>query len=252
MFFESHAHYDDALYDEDRGRLLAELKENGVDDVVNIGADIKSSEKSLRLAQKYNFIYAAVGVHPHEAKTLNEDNFSQLEAMCERKKCVAVGEIGLDYHYDNSPRDVQRFWFERQLELAYKINKPVVIHSRDAAEETFEIIRNKSVRRGVIHCYSGALKMAQEYVDMGFYLGIGGVVTFPKTKKLREVVEHIPLTKLLIETDCPYLAPVPHRGERNESKFLHFIAAKIAEIRQTTIENVAELTRISAKELFSV
>lgn len=251
MYFESHAHYDDERFDEDRYELIDNLRnEYGVHNIINIGADIPSSERSIALADKYDFIYAAVGVHPHEADSLNEDNFKHLKELICHKKVVALGEIGLDYYYDNSPRDIQRFWFKRQLELAGEADLPVVIHCRDASQECFDIIRESKVRKGVIHCYSGSPEMAVDYVKMGFKIGVGGVVTFKNSKKLVETVEKIPMENILIETDSPYLAPVPVRGTRNDSSNLKYVVQKIAEIKKMPPEEVANITSNNAVELF--
>ena len=252
MYFESHAHYDDTCFDTDREELLASFQENGVDYVINVGADIPASRASVKLAEDYGFIYAAVGVHPHSADTLNEDGFKALEKLCGMPKVAALGEIGLDYYYDNSPRDSQRYWFKRQLELAGGLNLPVIIHSREAAAETFSIIENSGVRRGVIHCYSGSAPMALEYTKMGFYIGVGGVITFDNTRKLKEAVEAIPMENILLETDSPYLAPVPYRGGRNNSNYLTFIAAKIAEIKGISLQDAANTTFSNAIKVFNI
>ena len=252
MYFDSHAHYDETCYDADREALFASFKENGVDYAVNVGADLPSSVASINLAESHCFIYAAVGVHPHSAATLDEEGLCALERLCGNRKVVALGEIGLDFHYDNSPRDTQRYWFQRQLDLADRLKLPVIIHSRDASAETFDIIANSNVRQGIIHCYSGSAPMALEYVKMGFYIGVGGVITFEKTKKLREAVEAIPPGSIVLETDSPYLAPVPHRGQRNNSNYLEFVAAKIAEIKGMTLQNVADMTFSNAIRVFNI
>ena len=251
MYFESHAHYDDKRFREDREELLSTLlPASGVDTVINIGCDVKSSEMSIRLAEKYPYVYASVGVHPHEVGEMSSQTIEKLRNLSTHPKAVAIGEIGLDYYYDFNPRELQRFWFRQQLRLAEEVKMPVVIHSRDAAQETFEIIESSAVRRGVIHCYSGALPMAQDYVDMGFHIGIGGVVTFSNSKKLVEVAEGIPMEKILIETDSPYLAPNPNRGKRNDSRNLKYIVEKIAEIKGILPEIVAETAARNAKSLF--
>lgn len=251
MYFESHAHYDDKRFDEDREELLSTLlPASGVDTVVNIGCDVKSSEMSIRLAEKYPYVYASVGVHPHEVGGVNSQTIETLKRLSAHPKAVAIGEIGLDYYYDFNPRELQRFWFRQQLRLAEEVNMPVVIHSRDAAQETFEIIEASAVRKGVIHCYSGALPMAREYVDMGFTIGVGGVVTFSNAKKLLEVVEGIPMERILIETDSPYLAPNPNRGKRNDSRNLKYVVEKIAEVKGISSERVAEMSARNAKNLF--
>lgn len=250
MYFESHAHFDDRRFKDDREELLELLPSCGIDYVVNVGCDVKSSKQSIRLADRYDYIYAAVGIHPHELYNMSSQIIEELRRLSEHKKVVAIGEIGLDYYYDRHPRELQQFWFRQQLRLAESVNKPVIIHSRDASQETFDIMASSNVRRGVIHCYSGAAPMAVDYAKMGFYIGIGGVVTFPNAKKLIEVVEAIPLEKILIETDSPYLSPAPNRGKRNDSRNLEFIVKKIAEIKKTTPENVAEITGKSAQNLF--
>lgn len=250
MYFESHAHYDDRRFREDREELLTLLPSCGIDYVVNIGCDVKSSKQSIRLTEKYDYFYATVGIHPHELYDMSSQTIAELRRLSAHKKVVAIGEIGLDYYYDTHPRELQQFWFRQQLRLAEEVQKPVVIHSRDASQETFDIIKSSSVRQGVIHCYSGAWQMAMDYVDMGFYIGVGGVVTFSNAKKLVEVVEHVPLEKILIETDSPYLAPNPNRGKRNDSRNLEYIVNKIAEIKNLSLENVAKVTQDNAKSLF--
>ena len=252
MYFDSHAHYDDRKFKDDRETLLKELlPASGVDHIVNIGCDVKSSENSIRLAEKYDYIYAAVGVHPSELYDMSSQTIDRLRKMTAHPKVVAIGEIGLDYHYDDGfPKEVQKFWFRQQLRLAEEVNKPVIIHSRDASQDTFEIISSTNVRNGVIHCYSGALPMAKDYVKMGFYIGIGGVVTYSNAKKLEEVAENIPLEHILIETDCPYLAPTPNRGKRNDSSNLKYVVEKLAELKHTTPEEVARITKENALKMY--
>ncbi|MDR1663370.1 MAG: TatD family hydrolase [Clostridiales bacterium] len=249
-YFDSHAHYDDERFDNDRATLLAALPSLGVCGVVNAGANLNSSRASVTLAEAFSHVYAAAGVHPHDAETLDEGNFAELEKLFSHEKIVAVGEIGLDFYYDRSPRDTQRFWFKRQLALALKWGLPVLIHSREAAAEVFEIIQNSGVRKGVIHSYSGSAETAREYVKMGFYIGVGGVVTFDKTKKLPEVVRQVPLENILIETDAPYMTPAPHRGKRNDSSYLKYIVEAIAAIKNVTPEEVAAVTKENAEKLF--
>ena len=250
-YFESHAHYDDKRFREDREELLRELlPASGVSHVINLGGDVKSSETSVRMADKYDYIYAAVGVHPHELYDMSSQTIDKLRKLSEHKKVVAIGEIGLDYYYDTHPREFQRFWFIQQLRLAEETGLPVVIPSREASQDTFDIIERSKVRRGSIHCYSGSAEMAKEYVKMGFHIGVGGVVTFSNAKKLVEVVEAIPLESILIETDCPYLSPVPNRGKRNDSRNLKYVVDKIAEIKGVTPEKVAEITKNNAMTLF--
>lgn len=250
MYFESHAHYDDRRFDKDREELLKLLPSSGIDYVINVGADMASSKNSIDLAEKYTYFYAAVGVHPHEVKLMTEKDILVLEEMTNHKKTVAIGEIGLDYYYDNSPRPLQRIWFQKQLELAEKIDLPVIIHSREASQECFQMIQQSNVRKGVIHCYSGSAQMALDYVKMGFLIGIGGVLTYKNAVKLLEVVKEIPLKSLLIETDSPYLSPAPKRGERNDSKNLIFIVNKMAEIKGISASEIANVTKQNAENLF--
>ena len=252
MIFESHAHYDDERFDRDRDELLASLPDAGIGYVVNAGIDLRSSEYGIALADRYDFFYTAVGVHPHEAKALTEEAFGEIKALTEHKKVVAIGEIGLDFYYDNSPRNIQRYWFKRQLMLAAEVDLPVIIHSREAAAECFSTIKASPVRRGVIHCYSGSLEMAREYVKLGFYIGIGGVVTYKNSRVLKEVAKEIPLDRILLETDCPYLSPEPMRGRRNDSRNLTYIAKEISDIRQIEVSELEEITKNNGKTLFSV
>lgn len=250
MYFDSHAHYDDSRFNSDRAKLLKLLPVHGIDYVVNSACDMKSSKTGISLAEKYDYIYAAVGIHPHEAENMVNGDINALRQLSQHKKVVAIGEIGLDYYYDNSPRDIQRQCFIKQLALAKELDMPVIIHSRDAAQECFDIIRESGVHKGVIHCYSGSVEMAIDYIKMGFYIGIGGVVTFKNSKKTLEVVEKIPLEKILIETDAPYLSPIPNRGERNDSQNLLYITEKIAETREISHLEVANVTKKSAEKLF--
>lgn len=250
MYFESHAHYDDERFDADRDELLGLLPKEGIDFVVNAGADIKSSEAGIAFSEKYDYFYAAVGVHPHEAKSLSEEGFMRLKELSKHKKVVAIGEIGLDFYYDNSPRDIQRKWFKAQLELAKEENLPVIIHSREAAAECFDMIKESGVRQGVIHCYSGSPEMAADYVKMGFYIGIGGVITYKNAKKLLETAKAIPISRILLETDCPYLSPAQKRGERNDSRNLKFVVAKLSELLEKDPSEIAKITSENARKLF--
>lgn len=254
MIFETHAHYDDEAFDEDRNILLSSMRENEIEYVVNVGASLKSTAASIELARNYPFIYAAAGVHPSETGELDEEGFAWLKEQCLLEKVVAVGEIGLDYYWDEPAHEVQKFWFERQLDLAREIKKPVIIHSRDAAKDTFDIMAAKNAGEigGVVHCYSYSAEMAVEYVKMGFYIGIGGVVTFKNGKKMKEVVEALPMERILLETDSPYLAPEPNRGKRNSSLNLVYIAQKIAEIKGIAYEEVVEITLRNAKCMYQL
>ncbi len=254
MIFETHAHYDDNAFDEDRDELLAQMPQNNIEYIVNVGASLKSTAKSIELSKKYPYIYAAAGVHPSDTDELNEKSFEWLVEQCKYEKVVAVGEIGLDYYWDEPDRKIQKKWFERQLDLAIEINKPVIIHSRDAAKDTYDILVKKNAAQtgGVIHCYSYSADMAIEYIKMGFYIGVGGVVTFKNGKKLKETVEAIPLEKIVLETDCPYLAPEPNRGKRNSSLNLSYIAREIANIKNLEYEEVIEATSNNAKRLYKL
>ena len=247
---DTHAHYDNKRFNKDRDDIIAALPEKGVERVINVGCDMKTSKESLKLAEKYPFVYATVGVHPHYANTLSEEHLPILESLCESKKVVAFGEIGLDFFHNFSPPYTQRYWFKAQLELASKLGLPIVIHSRDAHDETFAFVEASGVRSGVVHAFSGDASLAFEYVDLGFHVGIGGVITFGKTDTLKKAVAEIPLERVLLETDCPYLAPAPHRGQRNESSYLTFVAEEIAKIKGITMEEVCAITTENAKRLF--
>lgn len=253
MLFDSHAHLNDERFDEDREELINSLKAKGVDLVLNPGACIETSKSSVELANKYDFIYAAVGVHPHDVGEMTEDDIETLRKLAlENEKVKAIGEIGLDYYYDNSPREIQKKWFKRQIELANELKLPIIIHDRDAHGDTFEIIKNtKSPEIGcVLHCYSGNVELAKEYVKMGCYISIPGTVTFKNNKKTREVAKEIPLEYLLIETDSPYMAPEPHRGKRNDPSLVQFVADKIAQEKGISYEQVCEATKENAKRFF--
>ncbi len=252
MFFDTHAHYDDEDFDADRDAVIASLGENGVSLVVNASSDLPSSKASVSLSEKYPFIYAAVGIHPHEASSLNESTLSEIRSLTARDKVVAIGEIGLDYFYDHSPREIQKAAFRLQMQLANELDLPVVIHDRDAHEDCMKIIRDFPGIRGVFHCYSGSLEMAKELIKLGWYLSFTGAVTFKNAKKAPEVVAYVPEDRLMIETDCPYLAPVPMRGKRNDSINLKYIAQCIAEIRGTTLEHIASVTMENGKRFFEI
>ncbi len=253
MIFETHAHYDDEQFDTDRETLLASMPEQGVGTIVNVSATYESCERVVELVKRYSFMYAAVGIHPDEVGSLNEERFQQMKELCKQEKVVAVGEIGLDYYWDNESHDVQKEWFVRQLDLARELNLPVLIHSREAAADTMEIMKEHGQGlRGVIHCYSYSKEQAKEYVKMGYYIGVGGVVTFKNARKLKETVEEIPLTSIVLETDCPYLAPVPFRGKRNNSSYIKYVAEEIAEIKGISYEAVVEQTEKNARDLYNL
>ena len=250
MIIDTHAHYDDEQFDEDRGEILGKMQDAGIGMIMDAGSTILSWDKIVKLTEEYPFVYGAIGVHPDEVGNLDETQFARMERLLDKEKIKAVGEIGLDYYYDTHPKELQRFWFRQQLRLAEETNLPVIIHSRDASQETFDIIKASSVRRGSIHCYSGSAQMALDYVKMGFSIGVGGVVTFSNAKKLVETVAAIPMESILIETDCPYLAPNPNRGKRNDSTNLKYVVEKIAEIKNLPPETVAEISEKNAKSLF--
>ena len=253
MIFDTHAHYDDEQFDEDRDELLKSMQDLGVGTIVDVSATYESCEKVLALAGKYPHVYAAIGVHPDEVGELNEDKIQHMKELCCNKKVVAVGEIGLDYYWDKENHDLQKEWFIRQLDLARKKEKPVIIHSREAAADTMEIMKEyASGLRGVIHCYSYSAEMAKEYVKMGYYIGIGGVVTFKNAKKLKQVVQEIPLESIVLETDCPYLAPVPYRGKRNSSLYLPYVAEEIAALKGAAAEDVVLQTEENARKLYGL
>ena len=253
--FDTHAHYDDDAFNEDREQLLAALPEQGIARVVDVGASLASCRKVLELMEQYDYIYGAIGVHPSETAELNEETYSWLKEQCQKEKCLAVGEIGLDYYWDKEPeiQAKQRYWFVRQLALAQQAALPVIIHSRDAAEDTMKIMEKacEDGIKGVIHCYSYSPEMAQEYVKMGYFIGVGGVVTFKNARKLVQTVEEIPLSAIVLETDCPYMAPEPHRGTRNDSRNIPYVIEKIAKIKGISAEEVEETTRENAFALFS-
>ena len=252
--FDTHAHYDDEAFDPDREDLLKSLPGSGIEYVVNVGASIDTTRSTLELSCKYDFIYAAVGVHPSDIADLNEKTFSWLKDQTGEPKVLAVGEIGLDYYWDKEPevQAAQQVWFKRQLDLAGEAGLPVIIHSRDAAKDTFDIMKEMDAGSigGVVHCYSYSPELAAEYVKMGFFIGVGGVVTFPKAKKLKETVAAIPMDNIVIETDCPYLAPTPYRGKRNSSLNLPLVVAEIASIKGISEEEVADITFANAKRLY--
>ena len=250
--FDTHSHYDDSKFNPDREELLDNLQSQGVSLVVSCGCDIDSTQFNFDLAQKYDYIYFAAGLHPENLKGANLDDLKIIEKFAKNEKCVAIGEIGLDYYWDKEGHDLQKHWFIRQLDLAREMNKPVMIHSREAAADTMEIMKEHGKGlKGVIHCYSYSLEMAREYVKMGYFIGVGGVVTFKNAKKLVKTVETIPLSSIVLETDCPYMAPEPHRGTRNDSRNIPYVIAKIAEIKGVSVEEVEQTTRENAFALFT-
>ena len=254
MIFETHAHYDDEAFDTDRDELLSSMNENGIGIIVNATSSKKTVEQSLELCKKYPFIYTTIGVHPSDCDEMDEDELLWLKEQCSYDKAVAVGEIGLDYHYDEPPKDVQKKWFEAQLQMAREVKLPVIIHSRDAAKDTLDIMKSMKAEEigGDIHCFSYSVEIAREYLNMGFFIGVGGVITFKNGRKLREVVEYAPIEQIVIETDSPYLAPEPYRGKRNSSLYLPYVVEKIAEIKGLTPDEVMNITTSNAKRLYKM
>ncbi|SHH77108.1 TatD DNase family protein [Sporobacter termitidis DSM 10068] len=252
MLFDTHAHYDDEQFDGDRDALLSSMNENGVALIMNAASSLASSRAALALADKYPFIYAAVGVHPHDAKDMDGDTLPALEALLRHPKAVAVGEIGLDYHYDLSPRDVQQRRFQEQLALAESVGLPVVIHEREAARDVLDILGRFPRVTGVFHCFSGSWETAKLLLDKGWYLSFTGVITFKNARKSHEVIVNMPRDRLMIETDCPYLAPEPVRGRRNSSLNLKYTAAKAAELLGISAEETAALTTANGKRFFGI
>lgn len=252
MLFDTHAHYDDEAFEEDRDELLSGLRAAGIGTVVNVGSNIASTKTTLALAERYPFIYASVGVHPGDSAELDEESVRWLEEMCTRPKVVAVGEIGLDYHWDEPERELQKHWFRQQIRLARRTGLSIIVHSRDAAKDTLDIIKEENAAEtgGVIHCFSYGVEIAREYLDMGFYLGVGGVLTFKNAKKLKEVVAYMPMDRLLLETDCPYMAPVPHRGERNSSLYLPLVARAVSEVKGIPEAEVIAVTEANARRMY--
>ena len=253
MIIDTHAHYDDEQFDTDRDELLKSMEAGGIGLIVNAGSTIDSWKKIVELTEGYSFMYGAIGIHPDEVGDMDDEQFSRMSDLLELDKIVAVGEIGLDYYWDKEEHDLQKEWFIRQLGLAREKDMPVIIHSRDAAADTFEMMKQHGAgMKAVIHCYSYSAEMAREYVKMGYYIGVGGVVTFKNAKKLKQVVEEIPLASIVLETDCPYLAPVPYRGKRNTSLYLPYVAEQVAELKGITVEDVIRQTEKNSRELYGL
>lgn len=254
MIFDTHTHYDHEAFDEDREALFALFADAGIGRVVNIGASLESTKRTLELTERYPLVYGAVGVHPSESGELKEEDMAWLEGLLGREKVVAVGEIGLDVYWKEPEVSLQKHWFIRQLDLARRHRLPVVIHSRDAAKDTLDIMKAEKAgdMGGVIHCFSYSREMAREYLNMGFYLGIGGVSTFQNARHLKEVITYAPLERLVLETDCPYLAPTPHRGKRNSSLYLPLVVQAVAEIKGLTREQVEDKTWENGMALFGM
>lgn len=254
MIFETHAHYEDEAFDIDREELLDNLPKEGIGYVVDICSDVSSVDRVLSLAERYPYIYAAVGIHPEAAKELSEERFSWLKEKAQHPKNLAIGEIGLDYYWDTTAPNTQKRWFEQQIELARELKLPLVVHSRDAARDTYEMLKSAGSEElgAIIHCFSHGVEQARQYLNMGFYLGIGGVLTFNNARKLKEVVAYAPLEQLVLETDCPYLAPVPYRGKRNDSRYLTYVAKEIANLKQIDYDAVVKATSENAKCFYRI
>ena len=253
MLFDSHAHIDDNRFDADRAETIDRAAASGVTGIINIGADMASSARSVELASQYPGIYAAVGIHPHDAKAAAEADYEQLAKWAAQPKVVAIGETGLDYYYDWSPRDVQQAVFIKHIDLARQLGKPLIIHDRDAHGDLMTIVRKEARSlTGVFHCFSGSLEMAREVIKLGFYVSIAGPVTFDKSMKLKEIAAAVPLEKLLVETDSPYLTPHPWRGRRNEPAHVRLVAEEVARLRQLPLEAVAEATTANVRRLFGI
>lgn len=253
MFFDTHAHYTDEAFNEDSASLLKAVHASGVELIVNAGNDEKTSLASMALAEEYDFVYAAVGWHPEDAVSFDPDASPELiKSWCNNKKVVAIGEIGLDYYYDEIPKDVQKAVFVRQMELARELRLPVVIHDREAHGDCLEIVKSFPEVTGAFHCYSGSADMAKELLKLGWYLGFTGVVTFKNARKTIETLEICPLERILIETDCPYLAPVPNRGHRNDSRNLEFTARKIAEVKGVSETEIARISLENGKRMYGI
>lgn len=259
MIFDTHAHYDDEAFDIDREQLIDSLDKNNVEAAVNVAANMEGCRNTLKLIREYPNLYGALGVHPSDVSELTDKDIQWIrEEAVENSvknggKIVAIGEIGLDYHYDEPEKEIQKKWFIKQLELAKEIDFPVIIHSRDASKDSFDILEGyRGQIRGIVHCYSYSVETAREYEKMGYYFGIGGVLTFKNAKKLIETVEYLPVDRIVLETDAPYLAPVPHRGERNDSTMIKYVVKKISELKNIPEEEVIRITTENAKKVYGI
>ena len=250
MLFDTHAHMNDPAFDQDREQVLLGLKDKGVELVMNIGCSLKSSRDCIAMAEKYPFVYATVGSHPDSADEVNEDVIGQYRQMAQHERVLAIGEIGLDYHYEDIPREIQKKAFRMQMELAKELNMPVVIHEREAHDDGMRIVKEFKGVTGVFHCYSGSAEMARQLVDMGWYIGFTGVLTFKNARKAVETAQRIPLERIVLETDCPFMAPEPFRGKRCDPGYLYRMAERLAEIRGISVEEVHAVTMENAKRLY--
>ena len=251
--FDTHAHYDDRAFSEDKEELLVNMNQEGVAYIVNAACSMHSSKAITEWVKQYDFLYGTVGVHPDDVENLTDADMEEIEQLSAGDKIVAIGEIGLDYHYEDTKKHLQQKWFVKQLDIARRKKMPVVIHSRDAAKDTLDIMKSEAKEIcGVIHCFSYGVEMAREYLNMGYYIGVGGVVTFKNGKKLKEVVDYVPLDRIVLETDAPYLAPVPFRGKRNCSAYLTYVAEEIARIKKVDVEEVYATTFDNAKKMYEL
>lgn len=249
--FDTHSHYDDEKFNPDREMLLSNLQSQGVSNVVSCGCDIETTQFNFDLAQKYDFMYFAAGFHPECLEGASLEDLEIIKKFAQNKKCVAIGEIGLDYHWMSSTKEVQKEFFTSQIELAAALDLPVIVHDREAHGDTLDILK-ATKPKGVVHCFSGSKEMAREIIKLGMYIGLNGVVTFNNARKSLEVVRDIPLDRLVLETDCPYLAPVPHRGKRNDSSLIPFIAEKIATLLDMDAQELLNITNENAKKLYNL
>ncbi|MDO5541354.1 MAG: TatD family hydrolase [Eubacteriales bacterium] len=257
MIFDTHAHYDDEAFDNDRDELLGSMRENNIRYIVNVGASMQGVEDTYKMMGQYDFVYGALGIHPDHAGDMDENAMEHLYQLLQHKKAVAVGEIGLDYYWDKASHEIQKKWFAEQMHLALEMEKPINVHSREAAQDTFDAIKREHAGKegfagGIIHCYSGSAQMAKEYVKLGYLIGVGGVVTFKNARVLKEVVTAVPLEKIVLETDCPYLAPAPFRGKRNSSLFLPYVIEEIARIKEITPQEVERVTFENACDVYNI
>jgi TatD DNase family protein len=253
MIFDSHAHYDDEAFNEDRDAVLLGLNESGVIGILNCGASIEGARMSVELSDKYDFVYAAVGIHPEHSDTVNEETINELRSLAQNLKVRAIGEIGLDYYYEENPgREIQRAALRVQMKLANELKLPVVIHDRDAHSDTLDILKEFPEVIGVVHCFSGSVEFAKECLKLGYYIGFTGVITFKNAKKIVEVAKEVPLDRILVETDCPYMAPVPYRGKRNQSDYIKYIIQIISEIKEKSIKEIEEITIFNTKRLLKL
>ena len=254
MLFDTHAHYNDSRFDSDRDEVLESMHENGISLIMNACSSVEEIPEITELCEKYPFMYGAVGIHPQEALGTTEADIELLRRAASHEKIKAIGEIGLDYYYDEPPREIQQEWFLRQVELAKELKLPVIIHDRDAHGDTMDILRYANVREcgGVFHCYAGSVEMAREILDWGMYIAFGGTLTFKNARKVREVAQYVPIERIVIETDSPYLTPDPQRGRRNDSRYMHLVVKKIADIKGLTYAETARILTENGKKLFGI